>query len=698
MSKRASPQAGPAPTERNLQFLDALCRWAEALVEMRTSMAYGDRDAEGIAALHDDASLAEEDLARLGEEARKAGTPLPFDALATAYELDDVDVRVLRLVLAPALDTSFRRRIARFKDNVLLDFPDVDFCLSILFDSRVERLKARERFLPAGLLVRERLVNLVLPRDASGDSLLAHEVRLPDRLVTFLMGQDFLDRTVAQFASLDRPEVTPESVVMDEEKKAELLTLVRGRLARGVEGHGVTVGIFGPSGTGKSLLAGAIASSFGLPLITVDSMRLAADDPALRDVLETLFLDAKVRRAVLCFDHCEALFSQKNPRLPSVYAQLEKHPGIVVLLSADPKQLDPSLERWVSYQVELDPPDNAGREALWRTHVGEPGEGVDLPALAMTFEFNGGQIRNAVAVAREIASSRGPGAAVTQADLTAGAWAQVRADMEEYSKKRRIKLTLDDLILPDDEMKQVKEVLDAALARTFILTRWGFGKRLTTGRGLCCLFTGDPGTGKTLCAEILAEALHQGLYQISIPRVMSKYIGETEKNIERIFSTARANNSILLFDEADALFSSRVKVETSVDRFSNMEINLLLQEIERFDGIVILTTNLEKNMDKAFERRIQFKIRFPFPDKKHRAKIWQTLIPKECPIDPEIDWELVGESFDLAGGNIKNAILRAAYRAARDTMRIDMDHIVAAAEAECRHAGKVFRGLKREEF
>jgi SpoVK/Ycf46/Vps4 family AAA+-type ATPase len=230
------------------------------------------------------------------------------------------------------------------------------------------------------------------------------------------------------------------------------------------------------------------------------------------------------------------------------------------------------------------------------------------------------------------------------------------------------------------------------------MTRWGFGKRLSTGKGLCCLFVGEPGTGKTLCAEILAVQLRQNLYQISIPRVMSKYIGETEKNIERIFQIAKANNSILLFDEADALFTSRVKVETSVDRFSNMEINLLLQEIERFDGLVILTTNLEKNMDKAFERRIQFKVRFPFPEKEYREMIWRAHIPRECPIDPTINWDLVGRSFELSGGNIKNAVLRAAYKAAKDKTHITLRHVVSAAEAECRHAGKLFRGLKLDDL
>ncbi len=686
--------------DRNLRYLDAVCRWAEALVDWRTAEAYGaDLDESQRAALQQAVTWADEEVNRIAAEAEREGVSLPLPALARRLGLTSDEVAVLRLALVPVLDASFRKRIARFKDNVLLDYVDVDFLLGTLYSQRLERLRARDLFSPDGRLIREHLITLSLPRDATSDTLLAHEVRVPDGVVHLVMGVPYLDKALSSLCTLTWPEADPDSIVMDPRTRDEVLALLKGSLDR-EGGRGVVVGLFGPPGTGKSLFAEVAASVTGRPLLTVDSARLAVDEGAFRDSLDALFGDARMRGAIVAFDHCEALFSQRNPRIPSLYAWFERHPGIVLLLTNDPRQLDPSLERYIAYQVDFEAPDVGQRERLWDLHARRAGlalaEDADLAGLALNFEFTGGQIANAVAVARDLAQARGRGP-VRQADLLAGSWAQVRADMEEYSKKRKVRLTLDDLILPDEEKKLVAEVLDAARHRTFIMTRWGFAKRLTTGRGLCCLFVGEPGTGKTLAAEIIAEALGQNLYQISIPRVMSKYIGETEKNIERIFSTARANNSILLFDEADALFTTRVKVETSVDRFSNMEINLLLQEIERFDGIVILTTNLEKNLDKAFERRIQFKIRFPFPDPAHRARIWKALIPRECPVDPDIDWDRVGRSFELSGGHIKNAILRAAYKAARDEKRITLEHIVAAAEAECRAAGRLFRGWKPED-
>jgi SpoVK/Ycf46/Vps4 family AAA+-type ATPase len=694
---RSAPPALLKPHEALLVHLDAVCQWAEALVDSRTIEAWGPSDGVDLAAAERTLKDAVARLVQSREALVALGREPPLQALAKAWNLDETDVSILALVMAPVLDLSYRKRIARYKDNILLDYPDVDFLLSMLCDRRIDRLRLRQRFLPGSSLADAKLLNLVPLRDGGQDTLLSNEVRLPDRVVSFLLGHQHLDRTIAAFARVEYPAVSLENVVLDPTVLEQVATLARPVLGReSPRGKGVTFGFGGASGTGKSLLAAALASIENRPVVIVDSSRLAALDPLPYEILDAIFQEATMRRAVLVFESCESICGLKNPRLPALFARLDKHSGVTVLCSADTRQLDVSVERHVTCQVELDAPDSARRERLWQLHLRQDNLAVDvdLPVVAHTFEFTGGQIANAAAMARQLSAARND-TVIGLDDIMAGAWAQVRADMEEYAHRRKMRLTLDDLVLPDEERRMVHEVLDAAKHRSFIMTHWGFAKRMPTGRGLCCLFVGDPGTGKTLCAEILAEHLGQTLYQISIPRVMSKYIGETEKNIERIFQTARANNSILLFDEADALFTSRVKVDTSVDRFSNMEINLLLQEIERFDGISILTTNLEKNMDKAFERRIQFKIRFPFPDKSHRTLIWKSLVPRECPVDDDIDWDLVGESFELSGGNIKNAILRAAYRAAKDGTRIGMNHLVDAAESECRHAGRLFRGLKR---
>jgi SpoVK/Ycf46/Vps4 family AAA+-type ATPase len=618
------------PPSLALEHLDAVCRWAEALADLRTGELMAGFE-ETRPSLEADLAAATAHVEGIEAQARARNEVLPLVHIGTAAGLAPDASAAFRLAVAPALDTAFRRRVARYYDNILLDAPTVDFILAMLYPDRVSRMAGRRLFQPGSPLVDRRLVALSLSRDAVGDALQSHEVRIPDRLLNLLLGADLLDRTLAGACRLSHPDTRVEELALEPGTLEPVLALTRPILAAALPaGPGVCIGVRGPSGTGKTLLAEVLATTAGRSLITVDCGRLASDDAPFSDLLETLFQEARFRNAVLAFDAPEAILGARSPRLAAFFDELDVHSGVSLLLTGDSASLDPMVERHVAWQVETALPDPAQREAIWRMHVARHAAGgaLGIPQLALDFEFTGAQIRNAVRVAAEMATSRGA-KAFDRDDLTAGAWAQVRADMAEYARRSKVRLTLDDLVLPDEEMRQVRDLLDAARHRAFIMTEWGFGRRLTTGKGLACLLLGEPGTGKTLCAEILAVALGQNLYQISIPRVMSKYIGETEKNIERIFATARANNSILLFDEADALFSTRVKVETSVDRFSNMEINLLLQEIERYEGLVLLTTNLEKNIDKAFERRIQFKIRFPFPDAEHRAKIWQGHIPRE---------------------------------------------------------------------
>jgi SpoVK/Ycf46/Vps4 family AAA+-type ATPase len=351
----------------------------------------------------------------------------------------------------------------------------------------------------------------------------------------------------------------------------------------------------------------------------------------------------------------------------------------------------------VVQRLLIEPLDGKQRERVFQLHLPAGvswAKDCKVAELAGTYTFPGALIRNAMQVAVNRALAADPKKPqVTHSMLRKACHEQIRASLDEYAVRRKVSLTLSDLILPEEAMDDIEELFTAAKYRAHVLHNWGFDSKMTTGKGIVALFSGEPGTGKTLCATILANELDQQLYQISIPRVVSKWIGETEKNIERIFETARANHGMLLFDEADSLFAKRTKVESSVDRYSNMATNMLLQEIENFEGIVILTTNIEKNIDKAFRRRINFRVNFPFPEPEMREQIWRTLVPATCPVDPNTDWELLGKQYELSGGHIKNAVLRAAYQAAADEGALAFKHMEYAARQECKNAGRVFRAV-----
>ncbi|MCZ7545560.1 MAG: ATP-binding protein [Anaerolineae bacterium] len=218
---------------------------------------------------------------------------------------------------------------------------------------------------------------------------------------------------------------------------------------------------------------------------------------------------------------------------------------------------------------------------------------------------------------------------------------------------------------------------------------WGFGRKIAPGRGVSALFAGESGTGKTMAAEVIANDLGLALYKIDLSAVVSKYIGETEKNLSAIFAEAQTSNAILFFDEADALFGKRSEVKDAHDRYANIEIAYLLQQIENYDGIAVLATNLRQNLDEAFTRRLDFLVDFPFPEVEYRARIWAVNFPPDAPLAPEVDLEELAARYRLAGGNIRNATLASAYLAAADGGAITMAHVRRAIRREHQKMGRL---------
>jgi SpoVK/Ycf46/Vps4 family AAA+-type ATPase len=239
----------------------------------------------------------------------------------------------------------------------------------------------------------------------------------------------------------------------------------------------------------------------------------------------------------------------------------------------------------------------------------------------------------------------------------------------------------------------LKEILRHAKYRHKVFHDWGYDRKITSGKGLSVLFSGPPGTGKTMVAGVLANELGMDLYKVDLSQVVSKYIGETEKNLDKVFQAAAGNQFIILFDEADSLFSKRTEVKSSVDRYANLEVNYLLQKMEEYSGMCVLTTNFEKSIDDAFKRRIQFRLDFPFPEPEDREQLWLVHLPEEAPIEGELNVKWLAEHYELAGGNIKNAVLRAAFRAAESDRPINIEDLEYAAERESREIGKLVQGV-----
>ncbi|MFO0745612.1 MAG: ATP-binding protein [Myxococcota bacterium] len=723
-----APSDSPAYTN-DLAFLGA----ALDLLRLRARLRIYEREKAGLATRDPVLTMSEGEtdptglMTELAEKSARHAAALEHSTFVPAlidlqrrFELDDFERDVLLLSLAPAIDGSFNALFGRAKGSSYRGPLDIDATLTILCDGFEERIARRQTFSLSGRLLRHNLLLVGRGTAVDGaDAFLALELRLPGRLVTMLLGQTGEDEALRAFSQLLEPTETLDRVIMPTEDKRRLLELcalhdayLKALADWGLKeaityGRGVTLLFTGLPGTGKTLTARALAHHLGHRLLLVDASRLAGQPQHFEQNLENLLREARLQRAVLFFDECEGLFAAHNRfggHVPALLQALERFDGICILATNMPKALDPALDRRILYRVAFETPSPSQREAIWDVHLPDKlprADDVDVPYLARRFEFPGGYIKNAVLLAAGAAAARAAigesEAQVTQRDLLEACYTQIRHRLGEYADRDVADLRLTDVVLPEDVKKQVLEVIEAVSAQAIVFREWGFGRKFNKGRGLSALFDGEPGTGKTLSAEVIAAELGLSLMRVNVANVVSKYIGETEKNLTRIFAEARGAQSVLLFDEADSLFAKRVEVKHSNDRFANMETNVLLQLIERYDGLVILTTNLKTAIDTAFERRLSFKINFPFPDPKMRALIWRQMLPETAPIAPDVTFEELGECFELSGGSIKNAVLRTAYRAAAQGVLMSMDLFEDAAKRECQAAGKLFRVTRRED-
>jgi hypothetical protein len=344
-----------------------------------------------------------------------------------------------------------------------------------------------------------------------------------------------------------------------------------------------------------------------------------------------------------------------------------------------------------AYLVELPSPGFDERQRLWSAALdGEepPGESL-VDSLAARFAFTDADIAQTVARARADAEWRAR--PLELGDVWEAARRQPEHALERLAALVPPAFTLDDLVLPKERLEQLHELVAHVELQHVVLDEWGFRRRLPRGRGVIALFAGPPGTGKTTAAEAVAHALRQDLYRVDLSAVVSKYIGETEKNLASAFDEAERASAVLFFDEADSLFGKRTEIKDAHDRYANLEVNYMLQRVETFTGLVLLATNRQSALDDAFARRLRFVIRFEHPDRELRADLWRRSFPSETRVEG-LEWDVLAGP-ELTGGSIQNAALAAAYLAAARDETVQPVHVEHALRREHEKLGKSFAGL-----
>jgi SpoVK/Ycf46/Vps4 family AAA+-type ATPase len=334
--------------------------------------------------------------------------------------------------------------------------------------------------------------------------------------------------------------------------------------------------------------------------------------------------------------------------------------------------------------IDVKPPTSDQRAKLWRDSLGS-GTEEDAQFLATQYPLAPALIVRAA----EAAKTRANGRKLEPEDIYAGVRAVLDDKLGDYAKRVEVTQTWDDLVLPPDQMDAIKYLVARIRQRRTVYEQWGFAAKVGKGLGTSALFSGPPGTGKTMVAALIAKELGLELYQVDMAKVTSKWIGETERNLAALFDAAEAGHAVLLFDEADSLFGKRTDVKSSNDRYANLETNYLLQRLESFTGICLLTTNHENAIDPAFQRRLSLHLRFELPEAEEREQLWRAMLPAAAPVAAGLDMTALARRFAMSGGYIRNAALRAAFMAADEGSVITARHLESAAKLEYEGMGKI---------
>ncbi len=631
---------------------------------------------------------------------RRAGRPLPVDVLCDRLDLQPFDRHVLLLTTLAALDLSMEAEFERCAESCRSQLT-VFTAFTLLDYDLTEQLAQRERLRMDAPLRQLDLVTLGMPgRYSAPADLLRADLEITEQGLTGVLGHAALSDDLLELSSLEEPLATFEEVVLPQADEKRILSLVDTHarwpgirkewgLDRTVRyGRGSFMLFSGPPGTGKTLSAHAIAHRLGKRVLTVDIPTLAQHVDNRR-LLPGLFREARLRDALLFFDECESLFRSRrlgNQLMTMLLTELERFDGVAVLATNLPEELDDALFRRILLHVRFAPPDREARRAMWSRHL--PPEApvapdVDLDLLARRYPLTGGEMKNVVLTACARAfGDHGEQGPITLAHLEQAAQEQLGTESAHPAWNG---ITLEDVHLTRDVQQQVREFVASAGELDRIRDGWGIGARDRAAH--CALFHGSPGTGKTLCARAVAGELGRPLVHEPIGSLRSRWVGESEQNLARLFERARREGAVLLLDEVDAIAAPRGTGQIHDDALTSSLLTLL----DQHDGVVILTTNRADALEPALARRILWRMHFPRPDLHARLAIWQASMPSTAPLHGDVDLHRLAARPALSGAEIRVVALRAAARASATGAPIDQrmldDLATAIAPAPRRAVG-----------
>ncbi|MCD9196241.1 AAA family ATPase [Streptomyces albireticuli] len=614
------------------------------------------------------------------DDRRPSPQPPPgsrVERLAADFGLVPLDVELLLIALAPDVDARFERLYGYLNDDLLRCRPTVGLALELC--GLPVAGAGRFRLSPSAPLVAGGLLDVT----DTERPLPSRALTVPDRVTAHLLGDDELDARLCGLVTVGRAA-------------GEAAEGTACRVAAAAGTGGGLVHLLDRGGDAGRLAVDALVAAGRTPLV-LDVAGLASG-PVPAELPRALAAEARLRGGGIVLGPLEALEPERPERARLLRGLCAAATGIP-LIAHGTRHWDPlwTAESPVTFTVA--PPTPAQRTRRWRHALAaaspgpdmhEPPEDGSADALAEAvagYRLDAEQTRKAAAVAtRTAAAERRP---VRTEDVRAAVRAQNGAGLARLARRVEPAVGWDDLVLPAPTRRQLGELALRARHRDQVLGQWRMRPGGGRGRGVAALFAGESGTGKTMSAEVVAAELGMELYVVDLSTVVDKYIGETEKNLERIFGEASEVNGVLLFDEADAIFGKRSQVKDAHDRHANMESAYLLQRVESFEGIAVLTTNLRADLDEAFTRRLDAIVDFPMPATEQRLALWDRCLGPEMPREDGLDLEFCARRFELSGGSIRACAVTAAYLAADTGRPLTMAQVMTAVLREYRKLGRL---------
>lgn len=609
-------------------------------------------DADAIRSANDRLRVAQQNREEIDTGQKEASA---VHALSSAFLLSSFEQDLLLLCAGMELDARFMPLCAELQGESRKPHPTFSLALRALPGAHWSAL------LPAGPLRRWRLIEI-----GSGDALVFSPLRIDERVLHYLAGLSYLDE---RLQSLVEPVPIIEHIPASYRSVAEEIKHIFSSESQSVP---AVIQLCGMDGDAKRSIAAKALGEMGIGLFCMN----AEDIPAAaseREVLARLWeREAFLSNCALMVDFEEI---DRGERMNAAISFLENIQSPLLTISPQPLLL--RRHRSIRLEVKRAKPDE--QREMWQRALGPAAMPLDGRLDGLVAQFNLGMNEIQAASSQALA-----GECLDGEELSVRLWeaccSESRPRLEDLAQRIEPAAEWDDLVLPKQQILVLREVGMHVRQRAQVYDSWGFAGKGSRGLGISALFAGDSGTGKTMAAEVLASDLKLDLYRIDLSQVVSKYIGETEKNLRKVFDAAEGGGAILLFDEADALFGKRSEVKDSHDRYANIEISYLLQRMEAYRGLAILTTNMKSALDRAFLRRIRFVVQFPFPDAANRARIWERIYPDETPT-LGLNFEQLSR-LNVAGGNIRNIALYAAFLAAEAGGPVKMQHLLRAAQVE----------------